>query len=212
MPSPAAWLAGCRVEDVREWADRDRVLAYEHPYGFMVVRLAQAFAPGWQIRMHLWPPKAVQEERMRMNGTHLQQVHAHGWHLWSRVLLGVLDEAGYTAFDEPGSPLAAYSVSSDYGRGSSRLRMERDGVTVQEDRRLRRMPGGEPYLIPAGRLHASFSATESWSVSLVATELAGNVPSTVIAPRSLGSASANERGKARDLPVLWSLLDGVANT
>ncbi|MEW1841348.1 hypothetical protein AB0392_25690 [Nonomuraea angiospora] len=77
--------------------------------------------------------------------------------------------------------------------------------------RSRRSPDDAPYLIPAGRLHASLSARESWSMSLVATELAGNVPSTVVAPRSLGAATANRRGEARDLPVLWSLLDRAAS-
>ncbi|MEV4576937.1 hypothetical protein AB0K16_27195 [Nonomuraea jabiensis] len=210
MPSPAEWLARRSVAEIREWIGRDRVLAYEHPYGFMVVRLEQAFVPGWQIRVHLWPPKAVQEERMRRNGTHLQQVHAHGWHLWSVVLLGALDEACYTIADEPDSPLAAYSVTSDYGQGSSRLRLEREGVVAEPDGRLRRSPDDASYLIPAGRLHASLSAPESWNMSLVATELAGNVPSTVVAPRSLGAATANRRGEARDLPVLWSLLDRAA--
>ncbi|MFF4617854.1 hypothetical protein [Nonomuraea jabiensis] len=147
---------------------------------------------------------------MRRNGTHLQQVHAHGWRLWSRVLLGALDEACYTVSDESGSPLAAYSVTSDYGQGSSRLRLEREGVAVEADARLRRLPDDAPYLIPAGRLHASLSAKGSWNVSLVATELAGTIPSTVIAPRSLGAATANERGEARDLPMLRSLLDRAA--
>jgi hypothetical protein len=202
----AEWLAGRRANEIASWIDPERVTAYEHPYGFTVVRLPQKFIDGWQIRVHLWPSKSQQQLRLARNGTREQQVHAHGWNLWSVVLIGALDESCYSVLADDDSPLAAFSVTSDYAMGSSRLRLEQPHVSVTETAKLRRTAGRDPYRIPAGQLHASLVVEDSWSLSLVATETLNNATSTVIAPISLGSTIVNERGAARDLPHLWRTL------
>jgi hypothetical protein len=184
----------------------EQTSAYEHPYGFTVVRLHRELITGWQIRIHLWPPRELQEARLKRNGATDQQVHSHGWRIWSIVLLGRLVERSFEIAEDEASIYGSYTVVSDYATGFSRLELQQPYVTPMEEQRRIRTPSSEGYFIPTGALHASSSEGEIWSLSLVATELSHNVRSRVVAPMALGRTVLNERRATSDMHRLRSLL------
>jgi len=96
----ANWLNQKLLAEVAEWLRSEQTTAYEHPYGFTVIRIHRNLLSGWQVRVHLWPPKPEQEERQRRNATDEQQVHSHGWHLCSVVLCGALEEVSFRVVDD----------------------------------------------------------------------------------------------------------------
>lgn len=200
------WLAGRSVAEVADWIRASGSSGYEHPYGFTVVRLSYPVIPRWQLRVHLWPPRGIQRHRLRANRTADQQIHAHGWRIWSIVMIGEIEEETYRLAEDEASELAEYSVVTDYVTNVSRLRLDRDGLAVARVQQTLRSSQTAPYLIPTGSPHLSRSAGKHWSVSLVATETVDAPRSTVIAPRSLGPAVVNDRRASTDMPVLAALL------
>jgi hypothetical protein len=207
---PLDWLKRQTLTEVADWLRREESTSLEHPYGFTVVRLHREFIAGWQVRIHLWPPRGEQEARLRTNGTLEQRVHSHGWRICSVVLLGALEERSFRLASDETSTYGLYTVESDYATGFSRLQLERPKViSIETNRKVRSASSG--YLIPTAALHSSMSAEEVWSLSLVLTELAHNIKSNVVAPSSLGSTVLNERRATRDLSQLHSLIDGHVN-
>lgn len=144
----------------------------------------------------------MQEERLIANGTIDQRIHAHGWKLWSRVIVGALNERTYSIHHQDRSILAVFSVRSDYGAGHSRLTLARPNVETEEIMSVKRTLTSGPYMIAASQLHSTSTCGDKWSLSLVATEIVKDPTSTVIGPSSLGQTITNERKVSHDLKYL----------
>lgn len=200
------WLGAQEPSDVAAMPSEHEPVSYEHPYGFTVIRLQAELLAGWQIRIHLWPPRMMQVERMRTNRTLDQQVHSHGWLICSRVMTGAVDERSYQIIDDETSHLGLYSVASSYGVGVSELRLDRPGVTAVQTHQATRSSTSGPCLISSGLFHTSTSAADAWSVTLVAMEVVDHRRSSLVAPTALGGARTNERKSSNDLSMLASLL------
>jgi 8-oxo-dGTP pyrophosphatase MutT (NUDIX family) len=192
------WMSVQTWPDVKDLLQRERITTYSHPYGFVVCRVESIKFPGWQIRIHLWPPAREFEETLRRNGTADQQVHCHGWRLKSTVLVGAVEEVSCSVLEAEDTTLALYSVSSDYGSGNSRLSIMKLGVGVHELGRMVRTTPDGLFDIPTGRFHMSRSASPDRTATLVATELTSGRPSCVVAP-------------ARDVPRLVNRRESVNN-
>jgi hypothetical protein len=203
----ANWLAAKSLGDVAYWLRSEKTAAYEHPYGFTVIRIHRELLPGWQVRVHLWPPRPEQTARLHRNATVEQQVHSHGWHICSLVLLGALEERCFRLASDTMSTQGLYTVVSDYAAGFSRLQLQRRKVSPVETAVTVRTTSTGTYVIPRSAHHASTSAEAAWSLSLVTTELAQDFKSTVIAPESLGDAALNKRRRTDDLMQLRNLLN-----
>lgn len=124
MASPAGlhgWLQAQTWPDLRDRLTSDEVVAYRHPYGFIVCRLGLNRFDGWQIRVHLWPTLHEFLAESQMHDTESLQAHRHGWELLSHVVLGAVVESRYNATEEPGGHCSLYRVESDYAIGLSRL-------------------------------------------------------------------------------------------
>lgn len=202
----AQWLQRQTSKRVSEWIEGANLVSYEHPYGFTVVRTHNQLLPGWQIRVHLWPPRSEQLSRLQRNRTENQKVHAHGWRICSVVLRGALEECSFVASKSSASDYDVYRVDSDYGAGISRLSGYEFGVQVKQISSTVRTPETGPYLIPSTQLHSTMSADEVWSVSLVATELRTTGLSYVVAPTVVERELANQRRPSGDLAILVKLL------
>lgn len=201
------WLMSQTPAGLAKLTHANRSRAYEHPYGFTVVRLCESVPPGWQLRIHAWPPFAVQSERLRDNGTLTQQVHCHGWDIYSRVLLGTLEERLFSIEEESTSSDGLYAVTTDYQAGRSRLVLDRPGVTARQTKRFLRVATDEPYIIPTGLYHSSANISREWTLSLVATELVSDPFSLLLAPLSKRSEFLNNRKSSLDVPTLIDLLE-----
>jgi hypothetical protein len=203
------WLTAQTPAGLAKSTHANRSRAYEHPYGFTVVRLYDSTPPGWQLRIHAWPPLAIQLERLRDNETLTQQVHCHGWDIYSRVLLGTLEERLFSVEEERSSSSGLYTVTSDYQAGHSRLVLASPGVAARQTEHFLRTATDEPYLIPTGQYHSSINIRQDWTLSLVATEIARNPSSLLVAPLSKKSEFLNDRKRSLDVPTLMDLLEKV---
>ena len=198
---------------IQTWPDvADRVrtdsgpVAYLHPYGFVVLRLLDTKFPGWQIRVHLWPDPQILHEIGKASSTIEQQVHAHGWDLKSRVLIGSITESTFELRSGSG---ALYEVSSAYGEGASVLEMVRTGVAAERSVTSERSVSSGLYEIPAGVYHSSTTTSEA-SATLVATATDHAFPSRVVAgggetPQTL----ENLRLPVSNLPELLRTYDDL---
>lgn len=200
------WLAIQTWPDLRSRLDATpQLVAYEHPYGFVVCRLEDTPVAGWQIRVHLWPSRREMERLLTHNRTNAQQVHAHGWDIVSQVVLGAVEESGYRLTPDPGAEQSVYRAVSDYGAGTSRLNLEQVGVRVDlVDRRLRHSGDGV-LTIPRGTYHSSISGSAP-GVTVVATEVSGG-DSFVVAPRHTAPTVVNARRSVPDLHELLTTFD-----
>jgi hypothetical protein len=196
------WLMHKSTIDLAAWIHEGNFTAYEHPYGFTVVRVHRPFIAGWEIRLHFWPPEDVQEQRLIANRTADQQVHAHGWKLWSRVFWGALSERTYSIHHQEKSILGVFVVQSDYGTGHSRLMLARQNVEAEQTMSVKRTLESGPYMIAASQLHSTSTFGDKWALSLVATEVVNDPTSTVVGPSSLGPTISNERKVSRDIELL----------
>lgn len=178
-----AWLAIQTWPDVLDRVVTDaNLVSYEHPYGFVVLRLSETKFPGWQIRVHLWPEAKTLRERLARNGTFAQQVHAHGWDLMSSVLVGSIAENTYEMVPGGG---ALYCVESTYGVGSSVLKKQRTQVAPRQLTSSDRGPDDGTYSIHAGVFHSSQTVGPP-AASLVATSTEHQGPSLVLVERDSG--------------------------
>jgi 8-oxo-dGTP pyrophosphatase MutT (NUDIX family) len=104
-------------------------------------------------------------DRSELNATREQQVHAHGWDLKSRVLIGSITEC---TFDLTSGEGALYAVNSTYGEGASVLTLLETGVAGDLSATIERSVGSGLYEIRAGVYHSS-ATTSGPSATVVAT-------------------------------------------
>lgn len=199
------WLAKQTWPDARRLVQEGRVVAYRHPYGFIVCRLEDPIFNNWQVRLHLWPTAEDQESMMRENGTSRQQVHCHGWTIKSQVLVGALIESTYDIVEHDAALECLYQVQSDYGTGASQLALSRPRVEAQETERWIRDKRSGPWEIFPGNFHRSASA-KSISASVVLTSLYHQGQSYVVGPQDL-HWTRNARSAVPDLHPLLDRYD-----
>ncbi|WP_369132007.1 NUDIX hydrolase [Modestobacter sp. I12A-02662] len=200
------WLEAQTWPDLRARLEGTTdLVAYDHPYGFVVCRLREDEIEGWQIRLHLWPSRGEMERVMARRGTLDQQVHAHGWRILSTVLIGSIEESRYVVSPCESSETSLYRVESDYGSGTSRLALEAPAVGVRLASRSERGAHSGVIEIPRGEYHSSASLVAP-SLTLVATELRGG-SSFVVAPKGLGPMIVNARRPVLDLAEQFAYFD-----
>ena len=161
-----------------------KVVSYVHPYGFAVFRLVEQHFAGWQIRVHLWPSSGRQKKWVVENKTNEQAIHAHGWDLLSIVLCGSVREEHYEVYEARSGTLGAYTVTSDYGPGRSRLSRVEASLEARLTRATIRGQSDGIQKTPTGLYHATWS-TEAPAVTLVATRTHNVGRSVVLAPSDL---------------------------
>ncbi|WP_148083545.1 hypothetical protein [Micromonospora sp. Llam0] len=200
------WLSVQSPGTVASIVKGERVDSYEHPYGFTAIRIINNILPGWNIRIHMWPPHEIQNYRLRQNKTLNQQVHAHGWRIWSAVMCGEVEECSFRVAASNGQRFGLYSVVTDYKSMVSRLQLMQGSVEAHLTGRELRTASTSPYLIPSWSYHVTTGLRDRWSVTLVATESVDDPSSRLIAPMSTGAVTVNQRKASQDLGLLNSLL------
>jgi 8-oxo-dGTP pyrophosphatase MutT (NUDIX family) len=194
-----SWLGSQTWPDLldRIVTDRD-VVAYEHPYGFVVVRLSSTAFAGWQIRVHIWPTRSEIEQKQLANNTADQQIHMHGWDIYSAVVLGAITENTYRVHPGTGN---MYEVRSTFGIGDSKLLLSSSGIACDLVASRDRVPGETTYHIPSRQFHSS-SPADGQTVTVVATATTIGTPSYVWSPTLLDVEIQNKRVEVANLPFL----------
>jgi 8-oxo-dGTP pyrophosphatase MutT (NUDIX family) len=200
------WMLAQTWPDLRRLAEKART-SYRHPYGFVVVRLDEPLFEGWQVRLHFWPAPAEFEAHLIAFGTAAQQVHAHGWDLVSRVLIGALEESTFEVTLSERSERALFSVRSDYGTGHSHLEKDVPSVDVNLIGRSLRTKEDGCVLIHRDTYHSSMPLNPS--ASLVATQTVNTATSHIVGPADIGATSRNERRPASDLTEILKSFDEI---
>lgn len=191
------WMQLQTWPDCREMV-RNAAVRYVHPNGFTVIRTNVEIFVGWQIRIHFWPSGAGRAADF--------PVHAHGWELRSRVILGALEETTYSVCGDPTGDHTVSTVESAYGVGASVLRATGDRVSITERARIKRDPKSGVYQIHAEAYHSTSSDDSQLSVSLVATATTGGV-SRVVVPVGFEGRIETERKTVTQLELLIAQAD-----
>jgi hypothetical protein len=133
------------VDLAHGWLESGRALAHVHPLGFVHVDLSRALGLvwPWRIRLHLW--EGYPERRRDGLGV----LHDHSWNLYSRILIGELENRTYDFNpDNSGNAylgMLAYTGDHEALISCTRGRFSRKSslaVTI-----------GERYELPSGVLH-----------------------------------------------------------
>ena len=182
---------------------------YRHPNGFVVCRIEQAMFTNWQIRIHLWPASFAFTSGLDAGGAEVPSVHSHGWDLLSKVVAGEMEDSTYEVAVDPMGSKALFTVESDYGVGSSRLKPFESAVTMTEVAKVRRTAVSGSFDIPAGRFHASRPLAQLPSATVVATSTQRVKPCEVVRPRGGQDLVGRSREPVSNLP---ELVEGVEAT
>lgn len=175
------WLDAQSWPDCRVYAEAAETV-YRHPYNFVVARTRVNLFANWQIRVHLWLPLDTNS----LAPSDLA-IHRHGWDIHTKVLIGSLTEEVYAVdFDESGFQ-RLLNVTSDYGPGSSRMTPTQTTVRAQLSNQHTRMHESPVYTIDKSTFHSTQNRMTSLAASVVATEVASESQSQIIAPAKLNS-------------------------
>lgn len=147
------WLSSQSLAELKRSLDVGEVdSCYQHPYGFKVARMSISPFVGWNARIHIWPSLNDYESGLRESGAFGQEIHAHGWEVLSKVLVGGIREQVYEKI--PGSGFV-YSVFSSLAAGESCLSRKGCGIGMSEVEAYDRLRDSGVCRIPAGVFHSS---------------------------------------------------------
>lgn len=220
MPEPQdlpSWLSSQTWVDFSSEVLGAEENAYVHPYGFIVVRLPIFAFPGWGIRVHIWPGRDAFDRFAAQRRTIDQRVHSHGWTIWTKVLLGKVEQVSYVLADvhssDTGPTWDAYGVASDIGVGKSVLRRLDQRLRPKEVSTEIRSAVDPAFLLPVGQFHETrpFSNV-GYAVTLAATEEVQGNASRVLAPSESAEELVNRRESLPDLYSVVRELDAQYST
>lgn len=199
-----AWLEAQTWPDVRTQIAASSDNCFEHPNGFLVVRILGSLFPGWTLRAHLWPEH--QRQHALATGRH---IHLHGFHLYSRTLIGQVHHESLAVGPlTNGQELCEYVVRSDLNAGQSQLSRVRCGLEAHSKHLTRSTSASGLTFVPADEFHSTLSVNGyKWSATVVATEEVIGYQSLVLGETSLPRFILTDRRAVSDLEAPLSFLD-----
>lgn len=147
--------------------------AWVHPLGFIHVRLGTV--GGLRRRVHIWPKRTVQDERITT-----LQIHNHAFEFRSRVLTGCVTHQPHSVVESTRGPCRLFEVHNTE-RGASIVPTSK--TCLVNPGHVAACRASEEYVVGPGVFHRS-AALDDLSATLVLARPIAGVTSYVVGDRS----------------------------